>query len=71
MLAHFFDNYFFRSSSRTEVSPAAKRRRRVKQEVFTAELLESQEEVEPKQEVEVDYYHSPSESQSSSVSVYH
>ena len=53
------------------MSPAAKRRRRVKQEVFTAELLESQEEVEPKQEVEVDYYNSPSESQSSSVSVYH
>ena len=52
------------------MSPAAKRRRRVKQEVFTAELFESQEEVEPKQEVEVDYYHSPSESQSSSVSVY-
>ena len=52
------------------MSPAAKRRRRVKQEVFTAELLESQEEVEPKQEVKVDYYHSPSESQSSSVSAY-
>lgn len=51
----------YRSSSRTEPSPAAKKRK-IKQEVYTAELIESQEEAEPKQEVEME----PDENSSSS-----